>query len=277
VNPRFPVRYASVPVVFHVPDRVFRSFQQLLYLDKTGYGQTCIQVVWYMYTSWKEGFGMNSFKDNRLWVKAYNWIKNAIDDGYLKVGEPLSENRLSKEIGVSRTPVREALRALTQEGYVDIVPGRGAFVSELSLEDAKEIYDIRRLLEPFAALSAIQRIPDDEIEALEKAWRDLQTRVNSGDPVPWSEVVAVDESFHNTLIGYSTNKKVKQILISYRVQIKRFQLLSARSLANLQDTVLQHLKLIECLKKRDGEALSRELSEHIVKSEQNVLRDYFVK
>jgi DNA-binding GntR family transcriptional regulator len=230
-----------------------------------------------MYTSWKEGFGMNSFKDNRLWVKAYNWIKNAIDDGYLKVGEPLSENRLSKEIGVSRTPVREALRALTQEGYVDIVPGRGAFVSELSLEDAKEIYDIRRLLEPFAALSAIQRIPDDEIEALEKAWRDLQTRVNSGDPVPWSEVVAVDESFHNTLIGYSTNKKVKQILISYRVQIKRFQLLSARSLANLQDTVLQHLKLIECLKKRDGEALSRELSEHIVKSEQNVLRDYFVK
>lgn len=150
------------------------SFQQLLYLDKTGYGQTCIQIVWYMYTSWKEGFGMNSFKDNRLWVKAYNWIKNAIDDGYLKVGEPLSENRLSKEIGVSRTPVREALRALTQEGYVDIVPGRGAFVSELSLEDAKEIYDIRRLLDPFAALSAIQRIPDDEIGALEKAWRDIQ-------------------------------------------------------------------------------------------------------
>jgi len=218
---------------------------------------------------------MNVTRDNRLWVTAYNWIKDAIDSGILKAGEPLSENRLSREIEISRTPIREALRVLAQEGYVRIVPAKGAFVSEISLEDVKEIYDIRKLLEPFAALSAVTRVPEEEILALENDWKDIQARVAKGETVPWSEVAAIDQRFHFTLIQHSTNKRVQQILSSYHAQIERFQSISAKSLANIADTVHQHLELIACLNERDGRKLSERLYDHIVKSEENVLKDYY--
>lgn len=216
---------------------------------------------------------MNAAKDNRLWATAYKWIKDAIDSGALSTGEPLSENRLSQEIEISRTPIREALRVLAQEGYVRIVPTKGAFVSEISMEDVKEIYDIRKLLEPFAALSAVQRVPEENILALENDWRGIQNRVSDGEFVPWSEVAAIDQRFHFTIIQHSTNKRVKQILSSYHAQIERFQSLSAKSLANVENTVRQHLELITCLKKRDGKKLSELLYDHIVESEKNVLKD----
>lgn len=218
---------------------------------------------------------MNAAKDNRLWVTAYKWIKDAIESGGLKPGEPLGENRLSREIEISRTPIREALRVLAQEGYVRIVPAKGAFVSEISLEDVKEIYDIRKLLEPFAALSAVTRVPDEEIRALEADWKGLLDRVAGGEAVPWPDVAAVDQRFHFTLVQYSTNKRIQQILSSYHSQIERFQSLSAKSLANVEATVRQHMELIACLKERDGKALSGKLYEHIARSEENVLKDYY--
>ena len=102
---------------------------------------------------------MANKNDKAVWIKAYDWIKDGVDAGRLKMGEPLPETWLANEVGVSRTPVREALRVLEQDGYIKIVPLKGAFVSEISLEDVREIYDIRKLLEPFAALTAANRMP----------------------------------------------------------------------------------------------------------------------
>lgn len=116
---------------------------------------------------------MMSKNEKASWVKAYNWIKEGIDSCALKMGEPLPETFIANETGVSRTPVREALRVLEQDGYIKIVPLKGAFVSEISLEDVREIYDIRKLLEPFAALSAANRIPDSEIKEMSAEWDGL--------------------------------------------------------------------------------------------------------
>jgi GntR family transcriptional regulator, rspAB operon transcriptional repressor len=218
---------------------------------------------------------MNASKDNRLWVTAYKWIKESIDSGYLTTSEPLSENRLAQEIKISRTPIRHALLVLEQEDYIRMVPGKGAFVSEISRDDLKEIYDIRKLLEPFAALSAVHRVPEEEILALENEWKSIQDRVSKGEVVPWSEVAAIDQRFHFTLIRYSTNRRIQQILSSYHAQIERYQSLSAQSLANIQNTVSQHFELIACLKQRNEKELSARLYEHIVSSEENVLKDYF--
>jgi len=220
---------------------------------------------------------IDGYKDQRLWVTAYNWIKDSINSAYLKKGEPLSENRLSQEIEVSRTPIREALRALEREGYVKIVPGKGAFVAELSVEDVKEIYDIRKLLEPFAALSSAQRFPEEEIISLQQDWEAIDRRFSEGETVPWPEVTEIDQRFHLALMKYSTNKRIQQIFLSYQSQIGRFQELSAQSNADVHNTVRQHLELLSSLKQRDGEALSQRLYQHIVKSEENVLRDYFVR
>lgn len=215
--------------------------------------------------------------DKSSWLRAYNWIKYAIESGELEMGAPLPENYLAEKIGVSRTPVREALRFLEQDGFVTIVPTKGAFVSEISLEDVKEIYDIRKLLEPFASLSAVNRVPEEEIDLMEKGWIEIQKMVDEGNLIDWNQISDMDYCLHFTIIKYSINKRISTILSSYHSQIKRFQLLSAESLADVKNTIKQHVDLLECLRERDSKKFSTQLHEHIVKSEDNILKDYFIK
>lgn len=215
--------------------------------------------------------------DKSSWVRAYSSIKDAIESGELEMGTPLSENYLAERIGVSRTPIREALRFLEQDGFVTIVPTKGAFVSEISLEDIKEIYDIRKLLEPFASLSAVSRVPEEEINTMEKGWNEIKKMVDDDTCIEWSQISDMDYHLHFTIIRHSVNKRVSAILSSYHSQIKRFQILSAQSLADVKSTINQHVDLLECLKERNSKKFAERLYEHIVKSEENILKDYFIE
>lgn len=237
-----------------------------LYIDKH-------KFIWYKVCI-QEGVIMMSINDTRLWVQAYQWIKDGINDGCLKVDEPLSENRLSREISISRTPIREALRVLEQEGYVKLLPAKGAFVSGISLEDVKEIYDIRKLLEPFAALSATHRVPDEEIQSMELGWLTLKERAEQNGTIIWSEIASVDKDFHFTLIKYSTNKRIRQTLTSCHTQIERFQFLSAESFSDVYTTIQQHMDLLETLKTRNAYRLSEELCTHIMRGEKQIMSTY---
>ena len=210
------------------------------------------------------------------WTKAYEWIRDAIESGELEMGTPLPENLLAREIGVSRTPIREALRSLEQDGYVKIIPQKGAFVSEISLEDLKEIYDIRKLLEPFAALSAVNRIPEEEIDEMEKGWKALKKAALAGE-VDLTRVSEMDLLLHLTITKYATNKRIGAIITTYHAQINRFQKLSAQSLSNIHETIGQHVEILEKLRERDARGLSSLLYEHIAKSESNIMKDYFLK
>ena len=210
------------------------------------------------------------------WTKAYEWIRDAIESSEIEMGAPLPENLLAREIGVSRTPIREALRSLEQDGYVKIIPQKGAFVSEISLEDLKEIYDIRKLLEPFAALSAVNRIPEEEIDEMEKGWKALKKAALAGE-VDLTRVSEMDLLLHLTITKYATNKRIGAIITTYHAQIKRFQKLSAQSLANIHETIGQHVEILEKLRERDARGLSSLLYEHIAKSESNIMKDYFLK
>jgi len=152
-----------------------------------------------------------------------------------------------------------------------------SFVSEISLDDVKEIYDIRKLLEPFAALSAVNRVPDEEIAIIENGWIEIQKMVEKNIPVEWTKISEMDHRLHFTIIRFSTNRRVGDILSSYHAQIERFQLLSAQSLADVKNSIKQHVDLLECLKERNVKKFSEQLYEHIVKSEEYILRDYFLK
>lgn len=210
------------------------------------------------------------------WIKAYDWMKEEIESGRVKMGEPLPEMALAKKIGVSRTPIREAMRVLEQEGYVKIVPNRGAFVSEISVDDIREIYEIRKLLEPFAALSAALRISDEEIASLDHDWKALNRAFKHAGNVDISKVAALDIKLHLTIANCSENRRIGAIISSYHVQIKRFQRLSVQSLADTQNTINQHLCIIECLKKRSPEELRLCLYDHVVNSEGFIMKGYFI-
>ena len=219
---------------------------------------------------------MRSNKDRASWMKAYRWIAEKIDSGELKMGETLPETFLAEEIGVSRTPVREALRMLEQDGYVKIVPSKGAFVSEISMEDVHEICEIRKLLEPFAALTAAKRIPGGEIAEMSEEWELFAKAAKKKGALDSSSIADSDLKLHFTVAKYATNKRIGEILMNYHVQIKRFKHLSVQSLADIQNSIKQHLAIIECMKRRNPEELRSCLYEHIVNSEGYIIRDYFL-
>jgi DNA-binding GntR family transcriptional regulator len=216
----------------------------------------------------------NGNGDSRLWVRAYDWVKSGIFSGGLEDGAPLSENMLAQEIKISRTPIREALRKLAQDGYITLVPGKGAFVSSVSVDDVREVYEIRKLLEPYAARTAVYRIPASYIEEVERKWRETESILTDGHEINWSSVATLDVSFHSSLTRYTANGRLRDTMLPYNAQIERFQLLSAKSLSNLMETTKQHLNLIECIKKKDGDELANQLLQHIISSEENVMKLY---
>ena len=216
-------------------------------------------------------------KDNRSWKKAYAWIKDAIDDGRLEIGASLPENGLAKEIGISRTPIREALRRLEEDNYVRITPLKGAVVADISVNDVREIYEIRKLLEPFAGLSTAHLMPDAEIDKLEQKWQYLEKKVRSGRVPDLSEISGLDLETHLTMLAYSNNKHLTAIISSFHSQIQRLQMLSAQYLANVDETIREHLELMECLRERNPRKFRLMLYDHIVSSEANIMRDCFLK
>lgn len=210
------------------------------------------------------------------WVKAYEWMKEAIDSCRFPMGAQLTETHIAKEAGVSRTPVREALRVLEQDGYVKIIPKRGAFVSAISIDDVREIYEIRKLLEPFAALSAAIRIPDAEIRELSAEWELLRRRAENGERIDFSDFADKDLKMHLTIARHAANGRICAILKGYHVQIRRFQRLSAQSLSDVRNSIGQHIDLIKRLKDRDPHALRLCLYDHVAASEGFIMKGYFL-
>ena len=215
--------------------------------------------------------------ENRRWKVAYDWIKDAIDSGRFAMGTPLRENELAREIGISRTPVREALHRLEGVNYVTITPLKGAFVADVSLEDLREIYEIRKLLEPFAALSSALRIPDVEIDKMEKGWLELKKVAETNGIVDLTRVSAMDLQLHMNIINYSTNNRSASIIKRYDAQIRRFQKMSAQSRSNDKDTIGQHLEILATMRSRDAKKLSELLYSHIAKSESNIMKEYYLR
>ncbi|WP_290683575.1 GntR family transcriptional regulator [Aminivibrio sp.] len=189
-------------------------------------------------------------------------------------GAPLSEIPLGKKLGTSRTPVREALRMLSKEGLVRLIPGRGAFVTEISVEDIKEIYEIRRALETIAFQSAAKRIPDETLDEIASFWRDLRVKVESGARFDKKIIADGDRALHMRIIGYASNQRIREILLSLQSQIGRMQLLALFSLKDTLNTISQHEEIIACMRNRDEEQIRKVLYNHIVLSEGYILSNF---
>jgi DNA-binding GntR family transcriptional regulator len=202
--------------------------------------------------------------------EAYERIKELILVGELTASDVLSEGELADRLGMSRTPIREALRRLSQDHLVEIVPDRGAWVRDVSLNDLREIFDLRKVLEPLAAEQAVSRVPEEDIVAIEREWRALEEAVQLGEQVDYEVVSRLDNRFHNLIIAYCRNKRLRDFLELLNQEILRYQLLTAQTLANVEETVSQHLYLVTLFKARDIEALSRGLKLHIERSEEIV-------
>ena len=154
---------------------------------------------------------------------AYNQIKDAICRGTIIPGDVLSENKLAMELGMSRTPIREALRSLASEGFVDVRNGIGAYVKPLSSKDMEDLYEVRSLLEMQAIKTSIYRITDDEIDSLEQRFQAICEACERGEHPTQGEFSELDWKLHSLLVSRCTNKSVRvrfMIMVNFCLQTR---------------------------------------------------------
>lgn len=163
---------------------------------------------------------------------------------------------------MSRTPVREAMRALESKGWLEIRSGIGAYVKPLSSKDIENLYEVRCLLEVQAARTAIFHITDEEIDRFEARFRSLLDIMQSASP-DLKHFSSLDWEFHKTIIDRCQNAYIKEIMHSNMANMQRYLSLSAEAFNNLHESTLQHLNLLSFIRKRDAETFCRALDQHL--------------
>ena len=175
-------------------------------------------------------------------------IRQAIVDGVFSPGERLMEIQLADEMGVSRTPVREAIRKLELEGFVVMIPRRGTYVADISIKDINEVYEIRTSLEVLAAGLAAERISDEELETMQRLLVEIGQHIEDGNI---EKIVEIDTAFHDVLYKASRNKRLAGIINNLREQITVIRRRSMMYPGRLQNTMEEHRILVDSIAAHD--------------------------
>ena len=197
-------------------------------------------------------------------------LREAIRSGVLKPGERLMEIQLADELGVSRTPVREAMRKLELEGYVIMLPRRGTYVANISIRDINEVFEIRTTLDALASGLAAERITEEELEQLERLLVSIGENIETRN---MKKVVEDDMEFHDILYKASRNQRLVGIISNLREQMTRFRSMLMSYPGRLKKTLEEHSRLVEAIAQRDVELAQKLAVEHMENSEQTLLID----
>ena len=198
----------------------------------------------------------------------FEHLREAIVKGVLAPGDRLMEVQLAEEMGVSRTPVREAIRKLELEGFVVMVPRRGAYVSDLSVKDVVETYEIRSALEALAAGLAADRITDDEVGELERILDQVGESLQKNDLL---RSISLDEAFHDVLYRASHNDRLAQIINNLREHIQRFRRTSLSTPGRMGAVYEEHKKIAEAIAEHNAELAEQLAREHIANAEKALI------
>ncbi|NLY91489.1 MAG: GntR family transcriptional regulator [Firmicutes bacterium] len=210
---------------------------------------------------------LDSYKPLRELV--FEALREAIIKGQLAPGERLMEIQLAEELGVSRTPVREAIRKLELEGLVLMVPRKGAYVASFSMKDVVEVFEIRGALEGLAAALAAERITDEELEELERQLVKSSELINQAD---LKGMVEVDTGFHQILYQASRNERLAQIINNLREQIQRFRQTSLSFPGRMKLALEEHREIVDAISARDSDLARKLAQEHIENAENSMMQ-----
>ena len=208
--------------------------------------------------------------DRSLRIRVFNAIENAILSGEYKDGESLNELRISKELGVSRTPVREALMQLELEGLVNNIPNKGAVVVGVSEQDTRDIYEIRVRIEGLASRLCTEKITEDELRALEKIVDLQEFYLMKNDT---EQLWKLDGDFHKIIYDASRSRPLRFMLSNFHNYIKKARDDSLRTEGRAEKTVAEHREILKAIMEKNG-ALAEELTaQHITNAEVNLFRE----
>lgn len=189
-------------------------------------------------------------------------IREAILNGTLQPGEKVSEPDLAERFGISRTPIREALRQLESEGYLEVIPRRGAIVAALSEKDVEEYYAIKSILESYAARIAAERMTAKDIERLEHLNNRLEQLAMAGDVKTFFRVHG---EYHEMFVRAAGNDRLSELIGQLGLKFNRMKMAALAVPGRMEISVQEHKKIIEALRLRNGDiadAMVRETAAH---------------
>lgn len=204
-----------------------------------------------------------------LSARVFHILREEILSGKYRPDEELKEKTIGEELGVSRTPVREALRQLELEGLVSIIPNRGAYVVGISQKDIRDIYEIRSRLEGLCARWAAACVTKEQIDELEENvyLADFHARKEN-----YEQVVELDSRFHEILYTASGSEKLRHILLDFHHYAERSRKITLADPERAAKSNEEHRRIVEALKLHDEEQAEKLANEHIMSTIRNMDR-----
>lgn len=199
----------------------------------------------------------------------YTTLRDDILNGTITSGSKLTEKVLCDKYGISRTPVREALRKLEIEGLVESIPNRGFFVLGLSKQDYLDMFTLRKVYEIQAITWAIERVTDEEFEELEELYEFMEFYTMKND---MAKMLVINMNFHQMIYTASHNRMLKNLLSSYQEMLKHAESPFAdKSDDYLKQVFKEHSAIFEAFRKRDVDAGIAAMTIHMDNSKQRYL------
>ncbi|MBR1813449.1 MAG: GntR family transcriptional regulator [Lachnospiraceae bacterium] len=200
---------------------------------------------------------------------AFRKLRQAILRGELQPGQRLMEIALAEQLGVSRTPVREAIRMLEQDGLAVMIPRRGAVVSKISGKNLRDVLEVRRALEELAVDLACTRMTDEDFQKLKEANERFSATLSGNDITKMAEA---DEAFHDLIYQASDNARLVQLEMQLREQMYRFRIEHLKEKSKRYRLVEDHNAIIRNLINRDSDNAREAIREHINAQEVVVMK-----
>lgn len=215
------------------------------------------------------GLDENDTAFNSLRRRVFYQLKNDILNGKYHTGESLIETKLSDEMGVSRTPIREALRQLELEGLAQSIPNKGVIVRGISEQDVEDICTIRMMIEGLAARWAAEKITEEELNELNEAveLEEFYTGKNGTE-----HLLKFDSKFHDIIFRASKSKPLMHMLSTFHDYIQRARNLSLGSPGRAQKVLEEHKAILQAIIEHDADKAERLTTEHVKNASINLIK-----
>jgi len=202
---------------------------------------------------YKQEERMGTNQENSLRGRVFQTMRDNILNGVYQENDELRENTIAAELGVSRTPVREALRQLELEGLVKMIPNKGAFVTGITANDVKDIYAIRSMLEGMCARWATEYITEEQIEDLEEIILLSEYHVKKAKGEKSQQVTELDGKFHEILYNASNSRILNHVLSDFHKYVRMARKASVANPERAEKSIEEHKHILEALKNRDAD------------------------
>ena len=199
----------------------------------------------------------------------FNTLREAILKGELKPGERLMELQLAAKLGVSRTPIREAIRMLEQEGLAVTIPRKGAEVAKMTEKDMEDVLQIRDALDELAASIACEQMTKEQLDTLTETMHEFEESTKSKD---LKKIAAADVQFHDIIYQATGNPKLVNMLNNLREQMYRYRIEYLKDSAVRRQLAKEHKAICEALRTHDRESALRYVYVHIDNQQKAIIR-----